>query len=279
MVAAVLPQGCVRGRRWWAVLCLAGCLSAGCITFNDVTPTASSKERLAAKKSQSAPHVCQMVVRWHNEVVQTPNSVKGGELTPVLVGRIYLFGDTLGVPLEGDGAVGVELFDPSQIVPPGTEGTPEGGPRRLERWLIDPVALQQMKGKDMIGWGYNLLLPWGTYRPDLKRLQMRVCYEPARGNPVYETGMLVLGGTTVLEPPTVVSKSQQSAPPTNVGAVQAMQTRPTGMATAALASQSPLSVPPSPASDGTSPRNTFTPAGTLIAPGVRSWGSPALAPK
>ncbi len=270
VVVAAIPQGRVRGRRWWAVLCLAGCLSAGCITFNDVTPTAPPKEHLAAKNSQPAPAVCQLVVRWHNEVVQTPNSVKGGALTPVLVGRIYLFGQTLGVPLEGDGAVGVELFDPSQVVPPGTEGTPEGGPRRLERWLIDPVKLQQLKRKDMIGWGYNLILPWGTYRPDLKRLQMRVCYEPAKGNAVYETGTLVLGGTTVLEAPTVVGKNPQSTLPTSSAAAQAIQAKPAGMATAALASQSAL-----PASPG----NTFTPSGTLIAPGVRSWGTPAAAPK
>ena len=178
------------------------------------TPSICPSVDRDAKKLQ--PDVCQMVVRWHNEVVQTPNSMKVGALTPTLVGRIYLFGDTLGVPLEGDGAVGVELFDLSKVVPPGTEGTPEGGPRRLERWLIDPVKFQQMKQKDMIGYGYNLMLPWGTYRPNLKHLQLRVSYQPARGKPISETSELVLGNeehkSNCKETPSVCPRARSNEP-------------------------------------------------------------------
>src|SRR5207248_9210183 len=136
------------------LLLLASCLSAGCVTIN-VAPTAAVKE-------QPAP--CQLVVQWHNEVMNAPDPTRGGALTPVLVGRIYLFGQTMATPLEGDGAVSVELFNQSDVVPRGTEGTPDGGPRRLERRNIDPVTLQKLRRTDMVGWGYKLALSGSSYR-------------------------------------------------------------------------------------------------------------------
>src|SRR5262249_21649417 len=125
--------------------------SAGCITIEvkDSTPV-EKKSSAFAVKAQPAP--CQLVVHWHNEVMQSADPTHGGALVPVLVGRVYLFGQTMATPLEADGAVMVELFNPAEVVPPGTEGTPEGGPRRLERWNIDPVTLQQLKRKNAFGW-------------------------------------------------------------------------------------------------------------------------------
>jgi len=242
----------------WGILLLAGCLSAGCVT-TDMAPSASAgKGQPAAVKEQPPP--CQLVVRWHNEVVHAPDPTHGGALIPVLVGRIYLFGQAMAAPLEGDGAVSVELFNPADVVAPGTEGTPEGGPRRLDRWNIDAVTLQRLRRKDMIGWGYNLALPWSHYRPELTRLQMRVCYQPARGAPLYETGTLDLGGTTVLEPPTVVSKGQSPSPVMGSGTSLAGLAKPSG---------------PGPPSAGVSPSGTFSQTGTLIGPGVRSWSPPS----
>ena len=243
----------------WGILLLAGCLSAGCVTI-EVKPSApaETKQPACAVKEQPAP--CQLVVRWHNEVMRSPDPTHGGTLVPVLVGRIYLFGQTMATPLEGDGAVSVELFNPSEVVPPGTEGTPEGGPRRLERWTIDPMTLQKLRRKDMIGWGYNLALPWGTYRPELTRLQLRVCYQPAKGSPVFETGTLVLGGTTVLEAPKVVSKGQSSSPVGGPGTSQAGLPKPTE---------------PGLPSAGNSPSSPFSQTGTLIGPGIRSWSPPS----
>src|SRR5437764_1853 len=184
-----------------------------------------------------------------------PDTIHGGALVPVLVGRIYLFGQTMATPLEGDGAVSVELFNPAEIVPPGTEGTPEGGPRRLERWTFDPVMLQKLRRKDMIGWGYNLALPWGTYRPELTRLQMRVCYQPAKGSPVFETGTLALGATTVLEAPKMVSKGPSNSPGMGIGMSQAGPPKGT---------------------EPSAPSGGIAPTGTTIAPGVRSWGAPLV---
>jgi hypothetical protein len=240
------------------ILLLAGCLSGGCITI-DVKESAPAEKKPSACAVKQQPAPCRMVVRWHNEVMHAPDPVHGGALAPVLVGRIYLFGQALATPLEGDGAVMVELFNLAEVVPPGTEGTPEGGPRRLERWIIDPVTLQKLRRKDMIGWGYNLALPWGTYRPDLTRLQMRVCYQPAKGSPVFETGTLVLGGTTVLEPPKVVNQSPSSGPALGSGTSPASLPKPTepGLPAAAV-----------------SPSSTFSSASTLIAPGIRSWSPP-----
>jgi len=252
--------------RPWGILVLAGCLSTGCITI-EVTKSppaekkeASTEKKQAAVKEQPAP--CQMVIHWHNEVMHTPDGSRDGALMPVLVGRIYLFGQTLAIPLEVDGAVAVELFNLNEVVPAGTEGTPEGGPRRLEKWIIDPVTLQKLKRKDPIGWGYNLALPWTTYKPELTKLQMRVCYQPAKGNPIYETSTLVLGSLSILDPPTV-SKNVPGAPLPGV----ADRGHPAGGS--AAGAQASLWKPPS---SPTSP----LPGSTLLAPGVRSWTSPAI---
>jgi hypothetical protein len=84
----------------------------------------------------------------------------------------------MGYPLAGDGSAVVDLFDPSQ---PGADGSP----KLLERWIIDKDMLQRALRPDTIGWGYTLLLPWGTFRPDLGQVVLRLRYEPVGGAPIY----------------------------------------------------------------------------------------------
>ncbi len=80
----------------------------------------------------------------------------------------------------GDGKLVVDLY---QGPIPRT-----GDPRPLEEWRFDPATLKGLAKRDFLGWGYTVPLPWGTYRPDLTCVQMKVRYEPAKGTPLYAEG-------------------------------------------------------------------------------------------
>lgn len=122
--------------------------------------------------------VCQVVMTWNKEVVFTPDPVHDGTPTPGLVGRVYLFGSQVDYPLEGDGSLRVQLFD---------EGQKAGAkaPVLLEEWHLDKDTLKRLFRKDTIGWGYTVFLPWGTYKPELTRVLLKLRYEPPQGLPLY----------------------------------------------------------------------------------------------
>jgi hypothetical protein len=124
---------------------------------------------------------CQVVATWTNQVLFTPDPVHNGEPTPGIAGRIYLFGPTVDYPVPGDGTLTIDLFDeahPSSSQPPVP----------LEEWRIDRDTLKRLEHRDAIGQGYTLFLPWGTYRPDITRVRIKVRYDPAKGGPLYASG-------------------------------------------------------------------------------------------
>jgi hypothetical protein len=170
----VLGTWVLRAQRvWWPALALL--LAGGCAPMDafvgggDVPPVGP---------------VHQVVATWHNEVVFAPDPVHGGAQTPGLAGRLYLFGPEIKEPLAGGGSVVVDVFDDR-----GDK------PVMLEEWRLDPDTLRQLQRKDMIGWGYTLFLPWGTYKPDIKQVHLRLCYQPAKGAPLYtESSRISLGG-------------------------------------------------------------------------------------
>jgi hypothetical protein len=149
-----------------AVLALG---SGGCVELENLV---SSHEGPPTGKPS------QIHVTWHNQVIFAPDPVRGGVSAPGLAGRLYLFGPNMGYPLAGEGSVVVDLFDPSQ------KGA-DGEPKLLERWNLDRDTLQRCQRHDTIGWGYTLLLPWGTYRPDLAQVVLKVRYDPTKGVPIY----------------------------------------------------------------------------------------------
>jgi hypothetical protein len=120
---------------------------------------------------------CQVVATWDAEVRFAPDPVRGGMMAPGLAGRLYLFGPQIDFPMGADGSVVVDLFDATH------PGPLPAAP--LEEWRIDRETLLRLQRRDAIGWGYTLFLPWGTYRPDLGVVQLKVRYEPAKGTPLY----------------------------------------------------------------------------------------------
>lgn len=142
-------------------------------------PTAAAQAPVKLGKPAPAGP-CELAVRWNNEIATAPDPTRGGELSHGLVGRVYLFNQKK-LPVEGDGSLHVELADAS-VNPP----------KPLERWNLDADTMQKHLRKDAIGPGYSLFLPWGTYREDLKNVQMKVAYQPKNGTPMYATPSTVV---------------------------------------------------------------------------------------
>ena len=142
-------------------LCVAGCVS----TESFVLP---GMDKLSAPP-------CEVVVAWNPEILSRPDPANRGAPTAGLGGRMYLFGGASDCPLMGDGCVVVDLYDdvsPNASIP-------------LEEWRIDRDTLKRLLRRDAVGWGYTLFLPWGTYNPEIKQVQLRLRYEPTKGTPLY----------------------------------------------------------------------------------------------
>lgn len=124
------------------------------------------------------PPPCQAVATWSNQITYAADPVHGGQLVPGLVGRLYLFGPEIGHPLTGDGTIVVDLFD-------DTPRTGAPAPVQLEQWRFDPASAKKLLKPDRIGLGYTLFLHWGTYRPDIKQVHLKVRYETDHGPPLF----------------------------------------------------------------------------------------------
>jgi hypothetical protein len=201
---AVLPQTLTRCPHLSAAALLPLLALAGC-----VAPGPHGGE--LPPPSALAPS--QIVVTWLPRAVQGVDTLHAGKVAVGLAGRVWLLGPDGGTPLVGDGALTVELYvDP---------GTPGAAPQLLENWNLDHDSLhKKCLKRDMIGWGYNLELPWNTYRPEIMHVLMRVCYKPANGSPLYSALQPVTlcdANQTVVYPPTTVSgaaaAAQAQAPP------------------------------------------------------------------
>ncbi len=142
-------------------LALIVCLSGGCVSTKGVMQPEAAPQK-------SGP--CLVGVRWQNQISQAPDPANGGRMMPGLVGRVLLFGQKMDVPMEGEGSLQVELADGS-VNPP----------KPLEQWNFPPDVLPKYLRKGDVGVGYNLFLPWSTYRPELQKVILRVAYVPKKG--------------------------------------------------------------------------------------------------
>jgi hypothetical protein len=140
------------------------------------------------------PHgaVCQIATSWNHQVVFAPDPTHNGTPTPGLAGRLYLFGPEISFPLVEEGSLIVDLFDDTK---PAADAKPTGDGQSLplEEWRLDPATLKRLVKKDMIGYGYTLFLPWGTYKPEVNQIHMKVRFLTAKGGSFYsESGRLSL---------------------------------------------------------------------------------------
>ena len=55
----------------------------------------------------------------------------------------------------------------------------------LEVWRFDKETLKRLAKHDAVGWGYTLVLPWGTYKPEITQVELRLSFQPVNGMPLY----------------------------------------------------------------------------------------------
>ena len=144
-------------------------LLAGCVALD--------KNPDCPEAPPAAGSPCQVASFWDTRIHLTSDPTRNGAQTPTLAGRVYLWGPQMDLPVTGDGSLAVVAYDGS--APIGPNAVP------LQAWQFDPVTLHRLLRKDMVGWGYTLPLVWPDLPPTLMRVQLRVCYQPANGTPLY----------------------------------------------------------------------------------------------
>jgi hypothetical protein len=160
-----------RWRLAWIGL-LLGC-TAGCVAPDGM--------RLPWAHPDQPPRgeVLQVLALWGDGIVVQPDPMNGGVPTPGFAARVYLLGQDIGQPLAGDGALSVYLYNGSE--PLSDKAVPK------EVWNIDPVNLQRLLAHDALGWGYDLWLPWRTYRPETSQVRLVVKYQSPQGRPAWSS--------------------------------------------------------------------------------------------
>ena len=153
--------------RSYGLIAVTVLLAPGCVTTQSWINT-----------PDTSAGICQVHTFWDGHIQVTQDVVNGGRPLPGLAGRLYLFGPEIKFPEKGDGSVVVDLYDLTGVQP-GAAG------KHIERWQLDNGNLTKLLKKDRIGWGYTLFLPWPNYNPSIARVQLNVCYTPAKGNPLY----------------------------------------------------------------------------------------------
>jgi len=184
-------------------------LAAGCVGWSGFSVLSPFDGGSKKGEATTAP-VTHLLITWRNEVMFPPDVVHQGRPLPGLAGRLFLFSGDNGFPVRGDGEVQVELYDISDL--PRAEraslvaGAPTDGSKKLlERWCFDPESLKTLFQQDRIGWGYTLFLPWGSYRPDIRQVALKVCYLPKNSTPIYGPTSIV---TLNVDSAPVVEKQQ-----------------------------------------------------------------------
>lgn len=159
---------------WCVALALIVGLTGGCVSFD---PFAEDPKNTAPV---GVP--CQVVATWGSDVSFVPDPVHRGQPGPGLTGRVYLFGSKIDYPTSADGTLVVDLYNDADTI------RANGVPLPIEEWRLDPATLKRLLRKDFVGWGYTVFLPWGTYRPDITRVHLRVCFQPVGRAPIYTEG-------------------------------------------------------------------------------------------
>jgi hypothetical protein len=149
---------------------------------------------------------CQIATTWERRVQFTADPTHAGAQIPALGGRLYLFGPEIKYPMTGDGSLAVLAYDGA--TPPGPDAVP------LQAWQFDPVTLHRLLKRDAIGWGYTLPLVWPDLPPTLARVRLKVCYQPAKGTPLYsESEPMTLENPVIEAAGPVVTQSAKPRTP------------------------------------------------------------------
>jgi hypothetical protein len=165
-----------------AVLAAITIGSAGCST---------TKNWFARPDTERPPtgEVCEILPIFQHSVVYSPNLVNDGKPTPCVGGTVYLLGRDHAYPISCNGTMVVELFDDTNPQQPVLN----------ERWELSKeiLATRLTHGGELnsFGWGYNLLLPWSNYRPEIQRVHMHIAVKGEKATlPMFrDTEVMTMG--------------------------------------------------------------------------------------
>jgi hypothetical protein len=176
-------------------------LVAGCMNPMSPTTTANSSPQspaplppplpITATQAANASLARRVEVAWCNQVMTTSNTENDNRPVQGLAGRLYVFSEEIGRPLEAPGAVTIVVYavdKDNKVGPP------------LATWNFDSATLRKLGRKDAIGFGYTLFLPWLEYKPEIRRVQLDVRYVPD-------------GGQALFAPSTTLALHQDGPPP------------------------------------------------------------------
>ena len=168
LLPAAISAGCARiegcGRRLGAaagmtLVMLTGLIS-GCLP-----------ESFLIDSGPSAGAPCMIATRWEHEVRFTPDTENNGKPMPTVVGRVTLFANDLTTPVVAKGIISVYLYNDMPDAHKDDEP--------LEYWALDASTVQRLVKRDAAGWGYTLVLPWTSYRPELTQVRLKVRFDRA----------------------------------------------------------------------------------------------------
>jgi hypothetical protein len=116
---------------------------------------------------------------WDSMVNMKSDPMRGGQPMPTLAGDLYIVGDDSQFISMPQGTVVVDLYDVN-----------DGKSTPLERWVLDPETLRKSFVKNMLGWHYQLTLPWPNYQPEIKRVELKVqivtsSHKPLAADPAF----------------------------------------------------------------------------------------------
>jgi len=154
---------------------LLAVVPTGCALTERRTPSSASSTAKIVKPPKGDGPATEILANWSKQVQVGMDPVSQSPI-PAMTGRVYFFDPSGGHPIGVDGNLTVELYEHS--------ADPYGKPKLLETWKFDPESLKKLGRIDNLGFGYNLALPWSTYRPDITKIHMVVKLEPKNGMPL-----------------------------------------------------------------------------------------------
>jgi hypothetical protein len=139
--------------------------AAGLLALLALTGTGCSTVGPQAMLKQGPPTgtPCFAITVWSKQVYLNPDPYHGGFQAPTLAGNMYLLGEGKDF-ITARGNVIVDLFDVTYK---------DRDPQMLERYIFDPDTLKKLLVKDNMGWSWKLILPWGSYRPDITKVELK----------------------------------------------------------------------------------------------------------
>jgi len=93
--------------------------------------------------------------------------------------RVYLYQYARNLPVLVKGALEFAVYE-------GVVGADDiGRARPFRRWALDAEQLEQFLGRSMVGWGYNIRLPWApAAAPATSSVTLAARYVPTAGRSV-----------------------------------------------------------------------------------------------